>query len=479
MSNTELIALSATEAVAKLKRGDISPTDLVNASIERIESVDTNINAMVTRCFDRALTKAREIENAGGVPGQNDRGWLGGLPVAIKDITPTEGVRTTYGSTIYSDNVPDRSDLLVENLESRGGITIGKTNTPEFAAGASTFNDVFGITRNPWNTSKSVSGSSGGSGAALASGEVWLATGSDLGGSLRTPASFNSVMGLRPGPGRVPHGPVKYQFSMLFPDGIMARSAEDLALGMDTVAGFDHHDPLSFDAPAISYVDQVKAATPAKKIAYSPDLGITPVDPRVREIAGTVAARFEAMGSNVELAEPDLRDAIDIFQTLRAALFATEHADHLRHQRDQLKPEVIWNIEKGLALTADDIGKAEIAQAQMFERVASFFDDFDLLICPTAIVPPFDAEVRYIEEVDGTKFDNYIEWISITAAISLTGCPAVSVPAGFTDDGLPIGVQIIGPPRAEGQVLAAAQLLDQSTGISKLLPIEPRVHHTS
>lgn len=475
MSNSELFKLSAVDAKARLVAGDISPVDLVNASIERIESVDGDINAMVTRCFDRALEHAQKLESAkNSGDATADPGWLGGLPVAIKDITPTAQVRTTYGSRIYQDNVPESSDVLVETLEDFGAIVMGKTNTPEFAAGASTFNDIFGITRNPWNTSKSVSGSSGGSGAALASGEVFLATGSDLGGSLRTPASFNSVMGLRPGPGRVPHGPVKYQFSMLFPDGIMARSAMDLALGMDCVCRAHPRDPFSFDPPAVPFVKQVEEAKLPERIAFSVDLGILPVDPQVRTLARSAADRFEAMGVNVDETEPDLKDAGDTFQILRAAIFATEHADHLRDHRDKLKPEVIWNIEKGLALTAQEIGRAEVAQAALYQRVISFFDTYDLLICPTAIVPPFDAEVRYVEEVDGVKFDNYIDWIGITSAITLTSCPAVSVPAGFTADGLPVGIQIVGPPRSEGRVLQAAHLLDQATGISSQLPIDPR-----
>jgi len=476
MAIENLYSLSAVDAVKALKARDLSPTDLVNASIARIEQVDAPLNAMVTRCFDRALDHARRIENSTPDPAViADAGWLGGLPIAVKDLTPVENVRTTYGSMIYTDHVAPRSDILVETLERFGGIVVGKSNTPEFGAGASTFNDVFGITRNPWNTSKSVSGSSGGSAAALASGQVWLATGSDLGGSLRTPASFNGIMGLRPGPGRVPHGPLKQQFAMLMPDGIMARSALDLALGMDSVARYHPGDPLSFDAPARSFVDSVTDATVPSRVAFSEDLGITPVDSTVRTIARSAAAAFESLGATVEDAQPDLHDAVDTFQVLRAALFAAEHAQHLQDHRDALKPEVIWNIEKGLALTADDIGRAEIAQSALYHRVVSFFDTYDILICPTVIVPPFDAHVRYIEDVDGVHFDNYIEWISITFAISLTGCPAISVPAGFTEDGLPVGVQIVGRPRGEAAVLAAAHLLDNTTGISSRLPIDPVV----
>jgi amidase len=470
---SELCRLSAVEAVDLLKRGEVGPLDLIEAAARRIEATDGQINALPTLCLERArdharriMAEKREVERPGA--------WLAGLPVAIKDLEDVAGVRTTYGSPIYADHVPDRSDILVERLESRGAIVIGKSNTPEFGAGASTFNDVFGKTRNPWNLDKSVAGSSGGSAAAVAAGQVWLASGSDLGGSLRTPAAFNAVVGLRPSPGRVAHGPASLPFSTLSVAGPIARTAVDAALFLDAMTGQHPEDPLSLPAHAVSFLEAARAPQRPARIAYSPDLGLFPVAREVAEVCRQAAEHFAGMGVVVEEACPDLSDAVPVFQTLRAALYAAEMAPLLEDHRALLKPEVIWNTEKGLALSADEIGRAELARAALYRRVAAFFETYDLLLCPTAIVAPFDVDVRYVEEVEGHRFDNYVEWIGITFAITLTACPALSAPAGFTAEGLPVGLQIIGPPRGESRALAAAALLEQATGITGRLPVDPR-----
>ncbi|MDH3282669.1 MAG: amidase family protein [Gammaproteobacteria bacterium] len=469
----ELCRLTATEAVARLRAGDITPDELVDAAAERIAAVEPFLNALPTLCLDRARDRAKQLM-ASSRQRAGEPGWLGGLPIAIKDLTDVAGVRTTYGSQIYSDHVPKRSDLMVEHLEANGAIVIAKSNTPEFGAGASTFNEVFGKTRNPWNTAKSVAGSSGGASAAVASGEVWLATGSDLGGSLRTPASFNSVVGLRPSPGRVARGPLLQPFNTLFVQGPIARTAADTALFLDALCGEHREDPLSLPRPATSFSAAVHDPAVPRRIAFSPDLGIVPVDHEVVAVCEQAARHFETLGAVIDEACPDFAEAIDCFQVLRAALFAADHAEHLRNHRDQLKPEVIWNIEKGLALTAETIGDAEAARARLYQHVAAFFDSYDLLLCPAAIVPPFDVDVRYVEEVDGHRFDNYVHWISVTFAITLTSCPALSAPAGFTRNGLPVGLQIVAPPRGEAAALAAAALLERATGIAGGLPINPR-----
>ena len=472
MTASDLYRLSAAEAVALSKRGEVSPLELVAAAAERIAATDGALNAMPTLCLDRARDHARRIiaqrakDGAGGT-------LLGGLPIAVKDLNDVAGVRTTYGSPIFADHVPDRSDIMVERLEAAGAIVIGKSNTPEFGAGASTFNEVFGKTRNPWNTAKSVAGSSGGSAAALAAGQVWLATGSDLGGSLRTPASFISVVGLRPSPGRVAHGPRDDPFNTLSVAGPMARSAGDAALFLDALCGAHPEDPLSLAAPARSFSDAVAARKPPRRVGFSPNLGIVPVDREVAAICERAARRFADMGAEVVEAHPDFSEAIEAFQTLRALAFATGMAGHLRDHRDKLKPEIVWNIEKGLALSAEDVARAQLARGRLYKSVAAFFETHDLLLCPTAIVPPFDVDVRYVEEAEGQRFDNYVHWISITFAVTLTSCPAVSAPAGFTESGLPVGLQIVGPPRGEALTLAAAALLDDATGISKRLPIDP------
>jgi len=469
---TALHALTAEQAVALLRSGEVSPVQMVEACAARMEAVDGTINALPTRCIGRALERARSFQRGAEVPGAS--GWLAGLPVAIKDLNPVQGVRTTYGSRVYADHVAPSSDILVELLEASGAIVVAKSNTPEFGAGASTFNEVFGKTRNPWNTAKSVAGSSGGAAAALAAGQVWLADGSDLGGSLRTPASFNAVIGLRPSPGRVARGPSELPFQTLSVRGPMARTAADAALMLDAMTGQHPEDPLSLAAPTRPFLEAARAPRKPRRVAYSPDLGLFPVAREVKEICTAAAGRFAEMGVEVEQACPDFSGAVETFQTLRAAGFAADLAPLLETRRDLLKPEVIWNIEKGLALTADDIGRAERARGALYHRVAAFFETYDLLLSPAAIVAPFDVDIRYIEEVEGRRFDNYIEWVGIAFAITLTGCPALSAPAGFTESGLPVGLQIVGPPRGEAAILSAAALLEEATGIARRLPVDPQ-----
>jgi amidase len=470
---TELVRLTASEAVARLRGGELTPLDLVEASAARIAAVDPHLNALPTRCLEQARERARRL-SAQGARERRRRGWLAGLPVAIKDLQAVAGVRTTWGSPIYADHVPEHSDLAVQALEASGAIVVAKSNTPEFGAGASTFNEVFGKTRNPWNVDKSVAGSSGGSAAALASGQVWLASGSDLGGSLRTPASFNGVVGLRPSPGRVAHGPGIQPFDPLSVTGPMARNVPDVALMLDAMSGAHPADPLSLAPPRHSFQRAALQGRPPRRVAFSPDLGIVPVDPEVAEICRAAAGRFTDLGARVDDAAPDFGEAIPCFQTLRAASYAVEHEQRLREHRDQLKPEVIWNIEKGLALTAADIARAEQARTRLYADVCRFFDDHDLLCCPTAIVPPFDVDVRYVDAVGEHRFDNYIEWIAITFAITLTSCPAMSLPVGKTASGLPVGLQLVGPPRGEAALLAAAARLEQTLGLAGEVPIDPR-----
>ena len=473
-SNGELNALTATEMVAKLRAGEVRPREAVDAAFQQIEKVDHELNAIPTRSYDLAYAHAERIEALRGERA-DDPLWLAGLPVAIKDLSPVAGLRTTFGSPIYADFVPARSDLLVERLEAHGAIVIGKSNTPEFGAGASTFNAVFGTTRNPWDRAYSVAGSSGGSAAALASGEVWLAHGSDLGGSLRTPASFNGIVGLRPTPGRVARGLYRLPHTTpvtdtLMVEGPMARSALDCALMLDAMAGPNIEDPLSMTLDEQRFASQVAALAPPKRIAFSEDLGLMPVDREVREICRAAAARFSELGSDVVEFDPDFSGALECFQVLRALLFATEHREHLQLHRELLKPDVVWNIEKGLALNGEEIARAEATRLKIIGAAMRMFEQFDLLLCPAAIVPPFLAEIRYVEEVDGHRFDNYVDWLGITFSISLLGCPAASAPAGLASSGMPVGIQIVAPPRREAAVLSAAHHLESLTGLSKQLP---------
>ena len=473
----ELIARSATEIVHLLRERAISPVDVVKASAERIQQVDETINAMPTLCIEQAIEKAEALERQNPMGQPHVPTWLGGLPISVKDLTETAGVRTTFGSPIYRDYVPAKSDIMVKQLEFRGAIVMGKSNTPEFGAGASTFNEVFGITRNPWDTSKSVAGSSGGACASVATGEVWLATGSDLGGSLRTPASFNSVVGLRPSPGRVPMNRTFEPFGTQYVQGPIARSCQDAALFLDAMAGFHPSDPLSYPAPKKHYMSYIDNPVKPRRIGYSRDLGITVIDPEVDRICKDAVEKFEKIGVPIDEACSDFSGSIESFDVLRGASFVTNLIGEYEKHEPLLKPEVVWNIEKGLQRTADDIGRAQRTQARIFNSLMKFFDRFDLLICPCAIVPPFEADQRFVEFLGNHTFDTYYEWIAITFALTLTGCPVLAVPAGFTVEGLPVGLQIVGPPKAEGLVLSAGHLLEQLTEIPKLLPIDPNVTH--
>ena len=464
--------LTATEAVRLLKRRALSPVALVEASAERIAATDGRLNALPTLCVERALDRARRIEAEDAR--ERPPGWLGGLPIAVKDLVAVEGVRTTWGSPIHADHVPARSDVLVETLEANGAIVIGKSNTPEFGAGASTFNEVFGKTRNPWNVEKTCGGSSGGSAAALAAGQVWLATGSDLGGSLRIPASFCGVFGFRPSPGRVARGPRRLPFEDLMVEGPMARDARDAALFLDAMTGAHPEDPLSLEAPATGFREALAATPPPARIAYSPDLGLLPVDREVAAVCARAAAVLDGAGLAIEEACPDLSGALDTFQVLRAALFAADKGDLLESHRDQLKPDIVWNIEKGRALDGATIARAERHRGVLHQRVLRFFARHDLLLCPAVIVPPFDVDIRWIEEIEGHRFDNYVDWLGLTFALTLTAGPSASVPAGFTESGLPVGLQILGPPRGEARVLAAAALIEDTLSLPARAPIDPR-----
>lgn len=470
MSSLDLVALSAREAVSLLRRGEVSPRELVDAAAERIAEVDPAVNAVPTLCLELARDAAEKFTPR-TEPGP---GWLAGLPILVKDLSDVAGVRTTYGSPIFADHVPDADDLMVARLKRNGAIVMGKTNTPEFGAGANTFNEVFGKTRNPWNTAMTCGGSSGGAAVALATGMTWLATGSDLGGSLRTPASFCSVVGLRPTPGRVAMGPGSDPFQTLSVNGPMGRTVADMALMLDAEAGVDPDYPMSMPAPAESFESAALRPALPRRIGFSPDLGIGPVDAEVAEICQAATEKLAAAGVGVEADCPDFDDALEIFQVLRAALFVTGRQNLLANHRDALKPEMIWNIEKGMKLTAGEIGRAQVARGQLCARVSRWFEDFDLLACPVAIVPPFDVDIRYVERVGDHAFDNYVDWLYIVAAITLTGRPAISIPCGFTSSGLPVGLQLVGRPRGEAELITFAAAAEELFGLSGLVPIDPR-----
>jgi amidase len=465
-----LIRETACTVVDKLRSGDVSPLELLDVLEKRISEVDGKVNALPTLCFDRARDSAKALmrKPAGA------RGLLAGLPVPIKDLTNVAGVLTTQGSPIFRDSIPAKSDILVEHLEANGGVIYAKSNTPEFGAGANTFNEVFGPTLNPWDISRSAAGSSGGAAVALATGTAWLAHGTDMGGSLRNPASFCGIVGLRPSIGRVAHTPSSSIDRNLTVHGPMARNVEDLALLLDAMSGEHAADPLSLPVPPASFLSAARSGRKPKRIAYSPDLGITPVDPEVAAITRKAAERFAEAGAIVEEAHPDLREAHECFHVLRAFDFAMTKAALLRTKRDLLKPEVIWNVEEGLKLTVEQIARAEAQRVEMTARTVEFFKTYDLLLAPATIVAPFPIEQRYVAECAEKKFDNYVEWLGIVYAITLACCPALSLPCGFTASGLPVGLQMVAPPRGEAQLLAGARVLEDVLGVRGTTPIDPR-----
>jgi amidase len=465
-----LIQATACAIVDKLNSGEVTPLDLLDALEARIAEVDGKVNALPTLCFDRARAQARELMKKPA----GQRGLLAGLPVPIKDLTAVAGVLTTQGSPIYKDTIPAFSDLVVEHLEASGALIYAKSNTPEFGAGANTFNEVFGATRNPWDLSRSAAGSSGGAAAALATGTAWLAHGTDMGGSLRNPASFCGVVGMRPSIGRVAHTLVAQIDRNVTVHGPMARNVEDLALLLDAMSGEYPADPLSLPSPMVSFLSAARSGKGPKRVAYSPDLGITPVDPEVAAITRKAAARFAEAGAIVEEAHPDLREAHECFHVLRAFDFALTKAALLRSKRDLLKPEVIWNIEEGLKLTVEQLERAEAQRVAMTARTLEFFKTYDLLLTPATIVAPFPVENRYVAECAGKKFDNYVEWLGIVYAITLVCCPALSLPCGFTAMGLPVGLQMVAAPRGEAQLLAGAKVLEDILGVRGTTPIDPR-----
>jgi len=472
----ELWRLSAREMVARLKSGEVTPLEAIDVAAERIAASDGAVNAMVTLCLERARDRARALMEA-GPPDDPGPGYLYGLPVSVKDLAEVAGVRCTYGSPIFADHVPAESSLMVQTLERNGAIVVGKSNTPEFGAGANTFNEVFGATRNPWDTRMNCGGSSGGAAVNLATGQVWLATGSDMGGSLRIPAAYCSVVGLRPSPGRCALGTGPGQFFNLGVCGPMARDVPDVALMLDAMVGRWQRDPLSLDPPAQPY--QAATATPRvpARVGWSPGLGIAPVEPEVEAICAAAARSFAALGAEVEDATPDLTGAQEIFQALRAELFVLGREPLLEKHRDQLKPEVIWNIEKGQQMTVGQTAAAHRARAALYQRTCDFFEDYDLLLTPTVMAAPREVEVRYLEEVAGVRFDNYVDWLMHTYAITLTTCPAISVPCGFTAAGLPVGLQIVGPLHGEAQVLAAAAAFEAAHDFAARVPMDAIVRH--
>jgi amidase len=455
---TGLIAQSALQIVVALRNEQVSPHELLDVLEQHIDLVDGPINALPTLCFERA----RKHANALMQKPVSQRGLLCGLPIAIKDLNQVAGVVISMGSPIYKGQLASSSDYMVEQIEQQGGIIYAISNSPEFGAGGNTFNEVYGVTRNPKDLTKTVGGSSGGAAAALASGSAWLAQGSDHAGSLRSPAGYCGIVGMRPSIGRVANGPSATPYDSMAVNGPMARNVEDVALFLDAMSEEDPRDPFSLPKPKTSFLTTTQMRKRPLKVAFSPDLGITPVDPEIATICQQAAMKFKTMGAQVDFVSPDFTGVHSSYQTLRAHSFAMALGGLYKNDPTVFKADIVDNIERGLNLTAADIVQAELTRGVLRARMEVFFDDYDLLLCPTSIVPPFPVEQVYVTSCNGVEFSNYIDWLAIVYAITLVSLPALSLPCGYTESGMPVGLQMICRHRGDADLLSyALSLQDQ------------------
>ena len=442
---TEPCDLTAVEARRLIGRKALSPLELTDSCIARIEAVDGNVNAMVTRCFDRARSEAKAAEHA--VARGDDLGLLHGLPMGVKDLNVTEGVLTTYGSPIHAENVPLEDERIIAVLRKAGAIVIGKTNTPEFGAGANTKNAVFGATGNPFDPKRICGGSSGGSAVALATGMASICTGSDTGGSLRTPASFCGVVSHRGTPGLVPSDKRGVGLTTYNVQGPMARNVADTSLMLAAMAGNDPCDPLSGPVDTSSFVEIEDIDLSQLRVAWSTDLGCVPIDNDIARIFEERVGKIASSFKSCERRDPDMKRALDVFWIIRGVGFLAGRMDAYRNTPELLGPNVTSNVEAALKMTAEEIGWANAEQTAIYRRFQHFFEDVDVLLCPGNSVPPFPVEQLYCDEINGVKTANYVEWLGIASAITLTGHPVTMVPTGLDQTGAPLGMQVVGPRR--------------------------------
>jgi amidase len=458
MRSDDLTRLSAIEQRDRIASRKASPVEVLDAHLAVIERLNPALNAVVTLAEESARADARAVEAAigrGETPGP-----LAGLPVLIKDTAPTRGIRTTFGSPLFADNVPDEDAEVVARLRAAGAIVLGKTNTPEFAAGANTVNEVFGATLNPWKTALSPAGSSGGSAVAVATGMAPLAQGTDYGGSLRTPAAFCGVVGLRTTPGLVPAQPTPLPFHPGQVQGPLARTAEDIALAVDAMAGYSATSPLSMPPPWDSCLAEMRRlATPGEwRLAWVSDIAGIGVDPEVETVCRRALDRLRAAGVAVEEIALDLSAGREAYKALRGERMAGQFFSRL-DRVDEFGGNLAGNIKQGLALSVRDTAEAEQVRARLWHAVRAQLETYDAVLTPTAPVLPFPVEQNYPERIGDTVLENYIDWIAPTFLVTLAGYPASSVPAGLSASGLPVGMQVIGPRLAEPKILAITKAI--------------------
>lgn len=451
----------ATKLADMLRRKRISSRELLDAHLSQIERVNPKVNAIVTLAADHAKDAARACDEA-AAKGQF-LGPLHGLPIAHKDLQDTAGIRTTYGSPLFTDHVPTADSALIERIRKAGAVTLGKTNTPEFGAGSQTFNPVFGATRNPHDLSKTCGGSSGGAAVALACGMIPIADGSDTGGSLRNPASFCGVVGFRVSPGRVSRIPTNSAWSTLSVVGPMARNVADCAMFLSAIAGPDERDPLSIHEDGARFAKPLGRDFRGVRVAFFRDLGGVPFDSRIRGAVNTHRKTFESLGCIVEEAEPDFAGADEAFRVFRALSFYQQHAEKAAKHRDKIKATVLEEVDLGSRLTGPQIARATTARSALYRRVGEFFQKHEFFVLPTTQVPAFDVDTPYVSEIEGVKLGNYIDWMRSCYYISVLNNPAISVPGGFTPEGLPVGLQIVGRHHDDWGVLQMAHAFERAT----------------
>ena len=460
--------MSAVEMARLIRSKKLSAREALAAHLTQIERVNPKVNAIVTLVADMATAaaaKADEMRARGETLGP-----LHGLPVAHKDLFDTRGIRTTFGSPLYKDNIPTEDDIVVERMRRAGAITIGKTNTPEFGSGSQTFNTVFGATRNPYDLTKTCGGSSGGAAVSLACGLVPVASGSDTGGSLRNPAAFCNVVGFRPSPGRVPNPKAAFAWWTLSTSGCLGRSVADLAFALSAIAGPDSRAPLSITEPGERFARPLDRSFKGVRVAWFKDLGGVPFDPRVRAVVDAQRKTFESLGCIVEQAEPNFAPAEVAFRVLRAWNTANSYGERFRAHPEAFKDTLTGEIQEGLRLTGTDVARGEAAHGQVWRGFQAFLEKYEYFVLPTTQLPAFNVETPYPTEIAGVKFDNFLDWMKSCWYISATGNPAASVPAGFTPEGLPVGIQIVGRAKEDFSVLQLAHAFEQATGFGKRRP---------
>ncbi|MCH2287692.1 MAG: amidase [SAR324 cluster bacterium] len=468
MHDTSICFLTAAEIAKKIRKGEISAVQTMEAHLAQIERINPQVNAIVTLVPELALEEARKADEKQAKGG--NVGPLHGLPIAHKDLVPTKGIRTTFGSLVFQDFIPEEDALLVERLREGGAIMLGKTNTPEFGAGSQTFNRVFGVTRNPYDLSKTCGGSSGGAAVSVACRMLPIADGSDLGGSLRNPTNYCNVVGFRPSVGRVPSWPNESGWNSFAVDGPIARTVEDTALMLSVLAGPDSRSPICLPESGSIFRQSLERNLKGVRIAWSPDLGGLPVDSRVTETLEAQRHVFEDLGCIAEEGFPDFSDADEIFKTFRAWFYELKLASLLPEHGEKIKETVIWNIESGMKLSGPELGRAEVKRTALFHRVREFMQDYDFLALPVSQVPPFPLEQEYVSEINGLQMGTYLDWMRSCYFISVTGQPAISVPCGFTAEGLPVGLQLVGRPQDDLGVLQLANAFEKATGFYKTIP---------